>query len=681
MRLSKLATIVAIFAAAGGISLAGANVAVGWIENRSQEDVVAALGRNGHDWTSVAANGLQIVLGGIAPDEASRFMALRTASTVVDNARVVDSMQVRAASEIPAPRFSVEILRNGAGISVIGLIPSSVDREGLMTRIQRLSGDGIVTDLMETADYPAPEGWFAAVDYGLTALAQLPRSKISVMGNQVDVTAIAETAQQRRQLETALASAIPADLPVSLQISSPRPVIAPFTLRLVSDSAGARFDACTAQSKDGRQRILSAAAAVGVPPDPACVIGLGAPSPEWTAAAIAGIGAIGELGGGALTMSDVDISLIAPEGTDPAAFDRAVGSLEGALPPVFVLYPVLPATPEIVEDDDGSGPAQFLATRSPEGDIQLRGRVPDDQVRTVIKNFAYARFGIENVTDGTRSDADLPAHWAPRVLTALDTLALLENGLVTVTEDQVSVRGVTQIEEARAEIARMLSNELGDGANFDIQIRYQPPPPEPVEQTPDPEACVGDINTAIAENKISFAPGSDEISGTARETLDQIAKVMEDCVPVPMEIAGYTDSQGRETMNLGLSQARAQAVLTALMARRVLTSNLKATGYGEANPIADNDTEEGREANRRIEFHVIAPEDLATEDAAEDATEDGADGGADGATEDGAASGDQSDDQQSADNAPPAEGTAPDTTPADGDAPADAPADPAAGGN
>ena len=69
-----------------------------------------------------------------------------------------------------------------------------------------------------------------------------------------------------------------------------------------------------------------------------------------------------------------------------------------------------------------------------------------------------------------------------------------------------------------------------------------------------------------------------------------------------MEIAGYTDSQGREEMNLSLSQERADAVLTALMSRRILTSGITARGFGEADPIADNDTEEGREANRRIEF-------------------------------------------------------------------------------
>ena len=87
-----------------------------------------------------------------------------------------------------------------------------------------------------------------------------------------------------------------------------------------------------------------------------------------------------------------------------------------------------------------------------------------------------------------------------------------------------------------------------------------------------------------------------------------------------IEIGGHTDSQGREVMNQQLSQARADAVLNAIMARRVLVSNLTAKGYGESRPIADNGTEAGREANRRIEFTLVTGEEDA--ETAEAAPED-----------------------------------------------------------
>ncbi len=90
--------------------------------------------------------------------------------------------------------------------------------------------------------------------------------------------------------------------------------------------------------------------------------------------------------------------------------------------------------------------------------------------------------------------------------------------------------------------------------------------------------------------------------------MDEIAELLQLCGDIPLVIAGHTDSQGREVMNQQLSQERAQAVVDALRQRRVLTASYEVRGFGEEEPIATNDTEEGREANRRIEFKLRRPE-------------------------------------------------------------------------
>ena len=110
-----------------------------------------------------------------------------------------------------------------------------------------------------------------------------------------------------------------------------------------------------------------------------------------------------------------------------------------------------------------------------------------------------------------------------------------------------------------------------------------------------------------------------------------LADVLRRCPGIRMEIGGHTDSQGRDESNLALSQARAEAVLLALQGRQVDVSGLVAKGYGETVPIADNETEAGREANRRIEFVPIgqpAPAVPGTEDATTPA--EGADAAAEG---------------------------------------------------
>ncbi len=118
--------------------------------------------------------------------------------------------------------------------------------------------------------------------------------------------------------------------------------------------------------------------------------------------------------------------------------------------------------------------------------------------------------------------------------------------------------------------------------------------------------------------------------------LDDITEILQRCAELRIEIAGYTDSQGSEDGNQRLSQQRADAVLDGLRVRRVPVANFRSVGYGEADPIADNETADGREANRRIEFSLIVPEstdeltsfdqikvEAAAEDAAlEDATPD-----------------------------------------------------------
>jgi len=182
-----------------------------------------------------------------------------------------------------------------------------------------------------------------------------------------------------------------------------------------------------------------------------------------------------------------------------------------------------------------------------------------------------------------------------------------------VQPDFIDLRGKTGDREASANISRILGGQLGGAENFALDVEYVEAMHEHDEPL-SPQECVDAINAILDAEKITFAPGSADIESNARGSIDRIAEVMRDCTEVPMEIGGHTDSQGRETMNEQLSQRRADAVLAALLSRRVLTGNLTAKGYGETEPIADNDTEEGREANRRIAFRLLTREGIAEEE-------------------------------------------------------------------
>ncbi|MCT4607832.1 MAG: OmpA family protein [Pelagimonas sp.] len=633
MRLSSIVISASTFVAAAAVSLVAAKFAVGAIETASRTDVLGELDQEGLTWAEVDTNGLQVFLIGTAPDEAMRFRALSVAGRVVDAARVIDQMLVEEAEELAPPRFSIEILRNDAGVSVIGLVPTSTDRAALMDDFKAAVGEKDVIDLLESADFPAPQGWIAAVDFATSALRDLPRSKISVAADRVAITAMSDSEQVRVRLQTTLNRRKPDDLELDLDISAPRPVISPFSLRFVIDEEGARFDACSADTEAAREEILDAAMSAGLEGKSSCTLGLGTPSRRWGSAASIAIDSLAELGGGTLTFANADIQLQALEGTDEALFDRVVGELENALPGVFALKAVLPKP----VDQSEEGPPEFTATLSPEGEVQLRGRLASEIARQTADSYARARFTSGAVYTAARLAENLPMDWSARTLAGIEVLSMLNNGSVTVQPDSVVVAGQTGNPDAKAQITSLLSSKLGDNESFDIRVEYVERL-DPTLGIPKPEECPGLILEIIGDRKIAFEPGAATLDASAADIMDDLAELLKKCGEIPLEIGGHTDSQGREVMNQQLSQERAQAVLDALLQRRVPTRSYAVKGYGETQPIADNGTAEGREENRRIEFKLLAPEpepaaaDAASQDGTPAAEEEGAT-----ATEDAAA--------------------------------------------
>lgn len=604
MRLSELFVRLAAFAIAAVICVVGARFAVATVETRSVDAVQIALQENGHDFATVLGDGLQVILEGEAPTEANRFRAISTAGSMVDASRVIDNMTVKASEALQAPEFSMEILRNDSGVSLIGLIPAATDREALTARFAGLAGrDGNFADFLETADYETPLGWNDSVDFALRALRQLPRSKISVRAGRVSVEAISDSPEEKAAFENELRRITPQGQLVTLNIMAPRQVVSPFVTRFIKDADGARFDSCVADTPAAERRIVTAAQAAGIEGRVGCTVALGAPTARWADAVTMALEAVDELGGGTVTISDTEVTLVGQQGAVQGLFDRVAGELENTLPEAFALEAILPEAP--VQGQDG--PPQFVATLSPEGLVQLRGRVSDELLNTTAENFARAKFGSNDISMATRVSDGLPGTWPVRVLAGVEALSSLSNGSVTVQPDTIVVRGNSGVEDANGIISRLLVDKLGSSAEFEINVTYVEAL-DPIAALPTEEECLDQITAVTAARKITFDPGSANIAGEGASIIDDIADILRRCSDLRLEIAGYTDSQGSEGGNQRLSQQRADAVLDALRVRRVPVSSFRSVGYGEENPIADNETEAGREANRRIEFTLIVPE-------------------------------------------------------------------------
>lgn len=105
-------------------------------------------------------------------------------------------------------------------------------------------------------------------------------------------------------------------------------------------------------------------------------------------------------------------------------------------------------------------------------------------------------------------------------------------------------------------------------------------------------------------DRILFVSGSSKINAVSNEQLDNIAYIMKGIPTVEFKIGGYTDNTGNADENLRLSQERADAVRNALIERGIDGSRLSAEGYGSKHPVGDNNTEQGRELNRRVAIRV-----------------------------------------------------------------------------
>ncbi len=174
------------------------------------------------------------------------------------------------------------------------------------------------------------------------------------------------------------------------------------------------------------------------------------------------------------------------------------------------------------------------------------------------------------------------------------------DGAITIDPTRTSpARVAARITASRPELAEQLRTELDaiDPALALVETAIEITDPAPVE---------ADLAALLDASPILFASGSDAIDSESAAVLDQIAAVLARYPDVALEVGGHTDDLGGDRANQQLSEARAQAVVEALVELGV-ANDLDAVGYGELRPkVRPADDPEAREANRRIEFVVRA---------------------------------------------------------------------------
>lgn len=118
------------------------------------------------------------------------------------------------------------------------------------------------------------------------------------------------------------------------------------------------------------------------------------------------------------------------------------------------------------------------------------------------------------------------------------------------------------------------------------------------------------IKLTLNENAVRFDTNKSTLTAAARQNLDKLVAVFNEYPDTDIQIYGYTDNTGRVEYNLTLSEERAQSVRSYLVSKGLSSGRFNTIGRGIEDPIATNDTPEGRSQNRRVEFAITANEKM-----------------------------------------------------------------------
>ncbi len=122
------------------------------------------------------------------------------------------------------------------------------------------------------------------------------------------------------------------------------------------------------------------------------------------------------------------------------------------------------------------------------------------------------------------------------------------------------------------------------------------------------------INVTFSQGAgVYFDTNKSNIKGTSVETLNKLAGIFKEYPKTVILVEGHTDSAGSDEYNMNLSRQRAESVTNYLISQGIDAGRFTTKWYGEAQPIADNETSEGKAKNRRVELGIIASEELKQE--------------------------------------------------------------------
>ncbi|MEL6999294.1 MAG: OmpA family protein [Pseudomonadota bacterium] len=559
----------------------------------------------GFDWADIRADGLKLELHGHAPDVSAQELAVESAQATAAMARVTNLSTATLAPPEKRDPVRIELHRDARGITLIGQTASREMRERLNRMLVRDGGDLAIQDLTGIQAARPPRSWGPEIDVASLAATALPNAFVVVEPGQVTLDAQAQDEAERDEITRRLLEAAGGSVAVIMRLRIPAVVVAPFTFAANKDAgAGIRVEQCAVRSAEEQAALMGMLRRLSIDlPEAACPVGLGGPGGDWAGAVSAGLDALQSLPAGRLEITYREARIDGLPPTAPDDFDAVVAALGNALPAGFSSGGALqsgdPATVAGIQRA-----RYWMHVKADIDGIHLNGQVRDEATRVAVSTYAAALVGGDRVTSAlTEGDGAPPAGWQTALLKLTETLSMLGQGEAQMSGHRVAFHGTVESAEAAARQHAALVEALPD---FEVRTHMTVDLPAALARIELPGVrCADALSRQIIARPVDFDTGSAVLTEESKAVMDTLIATLERCSGDPIEIGGHTDSQGSADLNQRLSQARAEAVRDALIQRGISLDMLVARGYGEAEPIADNQTDAGRARNRRIEFKAV----------------------------------------------------------------------------
>lgn len=251
--------------------------------------------------------------------------------------------------------------------------------------------------------------------------------------------------------------------------------------------------------------------------------------------------------------------------------------------------------------------------------VTLSGDVTDAAARTDLVDLLKRSFGADvNVVDNLSVKPGVNTPDLALIGSVFKSAAEIPDFALKLNGDTATLTGTAPSAAIRGEVeaaARLAWPNVVLVDSIQVNQAATPPPPPPTASPPTASPTTapgptgqcanlqGDIN-ALLKTPISFATDGFTVSSGSRQALSQVAEKLKGCTDVKVSVVGHTDSSGNDAINNPLSQSRAKAVADYLVSQGIAADRISSRGAGAGQPIAPNDTPQGKAQNRRVEITV-----------------------------------------------------------------------------